>query len=63
MPRGRMQHAAALPHAAKVARHMPPMRSRPHEKKYFADLLQVTKTMERDRQTRSDFFSNWLIPF
>ncbi len=47
---------------AKVARHMPPMRSHPHEKKNFTD-LQVTKSVEQNWQTLSDFFSQWLIPF
>ncbi len=34
------------------------------KKEFFADLLQITKTVERDRRTWSDFFfSNWLIQF
>ncbi len=45
-----MQHTAALPYAANAM-------DRIHMKKeFFADLLQVTKTVDRDRRTWSDFF-------
>ncbi len=33
------------------------------KEEFFVDLLQVTKTVEGDRWTSSNFFSNWLIPF
>ncbi len=51
MPCGRMQHTAALPRGKSR------QYDRTHMKKeFFADLLQVAKTVERDRRTWSDFF-------
>ncbi len=47
---------------AKVARHMPPMRSHPHEKNFFVDLQRLQKLWNETGECLI-FFSNWLIPF
>ncbi len=52
MPRGRMQRTAALPHGKSCLAYA----ANAIASTFFADLFQVTKTVERDRQTLCDFF-------
>ncbi len=55
MLHGRMQHIAALPRGKSCSAYAANAIASTR-KKIFAGLLQVTKTVERDRRTWSDFF-------
>ncbi len=52
MPRGRMQHTAALSRGKSCLAYA----ANAMASTFFADLFQVTKTVDRDRRTWYDFF-------
>ncbi len=52
MPHGKMQHTAALPRGKICSAYA----ANAIASTFFADLFQVTKTVERDRRTWCDFF-------
>ncbi len=56
MPRGRMQHTAALLRGKSCSAYAANAITSTWKKEFFANLLQVTKTVERHRWTLSDFF-------
>ncbi len=59
MPRGRMQHTAALPRGKSCS----PVRSRPHEKKNFLQTFRLPKLWNEIGKLVLIFSPNWLIPF
>ncbi len=64
MPHGRIQQSAVLPRSKSCWAYAAHAIPSTWKNNFFADFLQVTKTVERDWWTLSDFFFlNWLIPF
>ncbi len=61
--RGAKCNTMQLCHMAKVALHMPQMRSRPHEKIIFLQTFRLQKLWNETGELCLIFFSNWLIPF
>ncbi len=49
--------------AAKVVRHMPPMRSHPHEKSFLQTFFRLQKLWNKTGEVCLIFFSNWMTPF
>ncbi len=56
MQRGGMRRTAALPRGKSCSAYTTNAIASTWKKNFFADLFQVTKTVERDRWTCSDFF-------